>query len=33
VVMADGRIESIGTLEQLLETSAELQRLWVGEAG
>lgn len=30
VVMLDGRVESIGTLDELLETSAELQRLWVG---
>lgn len=32
VVMVDGRVESIGTLDDLLETSEELQRLWVGEA-
>ena len=31
VVMVDGRVESIGTLDDLLETSPELQRLWVGE--
>lgn len=30
VVMVDGRVESIGTLDDLLETSPELQRLWVG---
>ncbi len=33
VVMVDGRVESIGTLDELLETSAELQRLWVGGNG
>jgi len=30
IVMMDGRIESIGTLDDLLESSPELQRLWVG---
>jgi ATP-binding cassette subfamily B protein len=30
VVMVDGRVESIGTLEDLLGSSPELQRLWVG---
>lgn len=33
VVMVGGRIESIGSLDELLEISPELQRLWVGEAG
>jgi ATP-binding cassette subfamily B protein len=31
VVMVGGRVESIGTLDDLLVTSPELQRLWVGE--
>jgi ATP-binding cassette subfamily B protein len=33
VVMNGGRIEAIGTLGQLLETSEELQRLWSEEPG
>lgn len=33
IVMVDGRVESIGPLDDLLETSPELQRLWVGEDG
>jgi ATP-binding cassette subfamily B protein len=33
VVMVDGRIESIGALDDLLQTSPELQRLWIGEDG
>ncbi|NNF88209.1 MAG: ABC transporter ATP-binding protein [Acidimicrobiia bacterium] len=31
IVMVGGRVESIGTLDDLLRTSPELQRLWVGE--
>jgi ATP-binding cassette subfamily B protein len=33
VVMVDGRVESIGALDELLEASPELQRLWVGGNG
>ena len=33
VVMNEGRIETTGTLSELLETSAELQRLWSEEPG
>ena len=33
VVMVGGRVESIGKLDDLLETSPELQRLWVGGNG
>ena len=31
VVMEDGRITAVGTLEDLLETSDEFQRLWHGD--
>ena len=31
IVLRDGRMESEGTLEQLLHSSAELQRLWQGD--
>lgn len=33
IVLKDGRIESEGTLEQLLNSSPELKRLWQGDQG
>ena len=33
IVLKDGRIESEGSLEQLLSRSPELQRLWQGDGG
>jgi ATP-binding cassette subfamily B protein len=31
IVMNRGRVEAIGKLDDLLQTSEELQRLWIGE--
>ncbi|MGQ9889556.1 MAG: ABC transporter ATP-binding protein [Aggregatilineales bacterium] len=33
IVLKGGRVEAVGTLEQLLETCAEMQRLWAGDVG
>ena len=33
IVLKDGRVESEGTLDDLLEDSAEMQRLWKGDVG
>jgi len=33
IVLKDGKIEAEGTLEELLENSAEMQQLWQGDVG
>jgi ATP-binding cassette subfamily B protein len=31
IVLKDGKVEAEGKLEELLQTNAEMQRLWQGE--
>jgi ATP-binding cassette, subfamily B, bacterial len=33
IVLKDGRVEDCGTLDELLERSQEMQRLWAGDLG
>jgi ATP-binding cassette subfamily B protein len=33
IVMKGGRVEAVGRLEDLLENSTEMQRLWAGDMG
>lgn len=33
VVLKDGRVEAVGTLEEMLETCEEMQHLWSGDLG
>ncbi len=33
IVLKEGRVEAVGTLESLLETCPEMQRLWQGDVG
>jgi ABC-type multidrug transport system fused ATPase/permease subunit len=33
IVLKDGRVEDCGTLDELLERSGEMQRLWAGDLG
>jgi len=33
VVLKDGRVEAEGTLEHLLDTCEEMQRIWKGDLG